>query len=249
MISLSWSLAVIAGLFCVMVFFIPPEIFRLYANLLEIGVALFCMGCCLQVYRSQPGRVLLLLAAFAFLGFALSNTFWYLYASAFGRMHAFFSVSEMGFLGFLLFFIVAFRIEGEKTPFPHHWQTALAALFAAMAILIIASSGLNPVTALLLLRILIVLVFMGTALEYGMSRYTLLWTGICLFSLASVTYGLRDAFIIRYPAGADAIIVPATSLTVDNFLSIVGPLDVMAFLLILLGIFEYLDIVSDDNKE
>lgn len=232
-------------IFSVLIFFIPLDTYRFYGNFLEVGIALFCMCCCLYAYRTWSARILLLLAAFAFLGYALSNTFWYLYAAALGRQNVFFSVSELGFLGFMFFFIVAFRIEFVKLPGLRSSRIALVGLLVFIALLLVASLGITPVSALLLFRILIVALFLNSALEHAVYRYSLLWAGICLWSFASIVYGFRDTFVITHAGGAAVTLFSGNPLTVYDFLSIIGPFIFLSFLLIQLGLFTYLNSPGD----
>jgi hypothetical protein len=232
--------------FCALIFFTSHDTYRFYGNFLEIGVALVCMASCLYAWRTGAERIIVLLAAFAFAGYALSNTFWYLYSIRFSVNDAFFTVSELGFLGFMLFFIVAFRIEFPKKPGPVTYRIALAGFFLVIALAIFWTTPVTPDSArvilnsaLLVFRLLVVALLMDTAVVHGVHFYPLIWAGICLWSCASVIDGLRDTVVIKLWPG---VVLPFTpnELSLYNFLSIVGPLFVLSFLLIQLGIFEYL---------
>ena len=117
-VSVVRALAVLTVIFGALILYIPLDTFRFFGNLFEIAVATGCMAACLYAYRNWSGRITLLLAAFAFGGYALSNTFWYLYSEAIGREYVFFTVSELGFLGFMLFFVVVFRTGFPVRPAP-----------------------------------------------------------------------------------------------------------------------------------
>jgi hypothetical protein len=232
-------------LFGALIFFIDIDTYRFYGNFLEIGVALTCMAACLYTWRAGAERIIVLLAAFAFAGYALSNTFWYLYSIRYSVTEAFFTVSELGFLGFMLFFIVAFRIEFKKKPCPVSYRIALAGFFLAITLSIsgtIIATGhpeLLPNSVLLAFRLLVVALLMDTAIDHGVYRYPLLWAGTCLWSCASVIDGLRDTVV---NALWKEVVLPITphELTLYHFLSIVGPLFVISFLVIQLGMFDYL---------
>jgi hypothetical protein len=236
-----WGMVFLTALFTGLIFFIPLETYQLSSNFFEVVIALVCMVSCLYAYRTLSGRIILLFAAFAFGGFALSNTFWYLYSRALGRQDAFFTISELGFLGFALFFIVAFRIEFPRKPGPLLLRVAMAGLLLIIALMVTGTLGLAPNTALFMFRLLVLALLIDMAVYHGVYRYPLLWPGICLWSFASVLYGLRHTLFIAH--GEWCIVAPFTGnlLSVFNFLSVVGPLDILSFLLIQLGLFEYLN--------
>jgi hypothetical protein len=247
-ILLFWGMVLLTVLFTGLIFFIPLDTYHLYSNLFEVVIALVCMVSCLYAYRTWSERIILLLAAFAFGGFALSNTFWYLYLTAFqlSRDSVFFTISEMGFLGFMLFFIVAFRIEFPQKPCPLLSRAAMAGLLLMTAVVLLKLSGITPdtgllkshleIVALLLLRLLVLLLFIDAALCYGVYQYPLLWPGIWIWSFASVLYGFREVVVVQF----DVKLV-----TTNPFWSLVGPLDILSFLFIQLGLFTYLNSRQD----
>jgi hypothetical protein len=245
------GLIIIPVYFLVQIFFIGSlfinsiDAYHYYSNFLEIGIALFCMCCCLYAYRTWSERIILLLAAFSFLGYALSNTFWYLYTISIGRDTVFFNISQMGFLGFMLFFIVAFWFEFPKKPCPRSAQIALIGLFVFITLMIISTMGINAVTALLWVHILLLILFINSALEHGVYQYSLLWAGIFVWSFPFLASALRDTFIVTHTGGAVIALPMANSLTLNEFLSIDGPLVVLSFLLIQMGIFTYLNSPQD----
>jgi hypothetical protein len=231
--------------FGALIFFLSNDTYRLYGNFLEIGVALICMASCLYIWRTGAERIIVLLAAFAFAGYALSNTFWYLYSVRFTTSDAFFTVSELGFLGFMFFFIVTFRIEFQKKPGPVSYRIAVAGFFLTLALSVLATimatgnSALLPNSVLLAFRLFVLAVLVDTAIDHGVNRYPLIWSGVCLWSCASVIDGLRDTVVKALGSG---IVLPFTPnhLSLYDFLSIVGPLFVLSFLQIQIGIFDYL---------
>ena len=235
---LFWCMVLLAALFTGLVFFIPLKTYQLSSNFFEVVIALACMVSCLSAYRTWSGRIILLLAAFAFGGFALSNTFWYLYSIVFqlSRDSVFFTISELGFLGFALFFIVAFRIEFPQKPGPVSSRIVPGGLFLIIALMVLGTSGITPGTALLTFRLLILALLIDMALCHGVYQYPRLWLGICLWSFASVLYGFREVVVV--PSDVNL-------LTTNPFLSLVGPLDILSFLLIQLGLFGYLNSRQD----
>ena len=241
-----WSLTPIPLFFCIWIFFVDSiKTYQFYGNILEISVALFCMCCCLYAYRTWSERIILLLAAFAFLGYALSNTYWYLYTIIIGRETVFFNISQMGFLGFMFFFIAAFWFEFPKKPCPRFSQIALVGLLVFITLLIIAILGINGVSALLWIHVLFVIVFINSALEHGVYRFSLLWVGIFIWCFPFLASAIRDAYLVTHPGDAIIGLFTAHPLTLNEFLSIDGPLVVLSFLLILAGIFTYLNMPND----
>ena len=237
-ILLFWGMVILAATFTSLIFFIPLETYQLYSNFFEVVIASICMISCLYAYRTWSERIILLLAAFAFGGFALSNTFWYLYSIAenLGRQTVFSTISELGFLGFMLFFIVAFRIEFPQKPGPVSSRIVPGGLFLIIALMVLGTSGITPGTALLTFRLLILALLIDRAVCHGVYRYPRLWLGICLWSFASVLYGFREVVVV--PSDLNL-------LTTNPFLSLVGPLDILSFLLIQLGLFGYLNSRQD----
>lgn len=240
-IHLLWGMVLLTIPFCALIVFIPLEIYRFYGNFLEVGVALICMISCLYAYRAWSERIIIVLAAFAFGEYALSNTFWYLYSIVLGRQNVFFTISELGFIGFMLFFIVAFRIEFPQKPRPVSSRIVMGSLFLFIALLVLGISGVTLNTALFIFRLLILTLFMDGALDHGVDQHPLLWPGICLWSSASILDGLRDTVVITYAERVGAIPFTANHLTAYDLLSIVGPLFILSFLLIQLGIFRYIN--------
>lgn len=258
-----WCLVVAAVLFSVLIFFIPYDDYRVLGNAAEVIVALACMIACLYAYRSWSEHLVLLLGAFAFGGYALSNTFWYLYDVALPDTGAFVSIAELGFLGFMLFFIVAFRIEFPGTFCPISWRIAFGSLFFIITLIIagipalfpealLLTAGVSFVTPALAMFILLLMgiaVLMDTARAHGVYRYSLLWVGICLWCFALYLYAMREMCVDPLVASLRASPRPgmdpgsflAGPLQLQQFMSIAGPLIILSFLLIQLGIFSYLN--------
>lgn len=245
MMHFLWGLVILSALFCMLIFFIPLEaldMYHLLSNSFEIGIALACMVSCLYAYRTGSERIIVLLAAFAFGGYALSNTFWYLYSNMFTIKDEFFSIAELGFLGVMLFFIVAFRIEFSKKPYPPSLRIGSAGLFLILALITLAISGITQNSVLSIFWLVMITLFIDTALDHGIYRYPLLWQGICLWCFTSVMYGLWYNVMSRFVNGTVRIPSAPNLLTWGDFFNtIVGPLFFLSLLLFQLGIFEYLN--------
>ena len=241
-IPLLWLTVFLSVSFAALVFVIPLDGYRLLGHIFEASVSLFCMACCLYLYRTVADRLLLLLAAFAFFSYALSTTFWYLYTVALGRMFVFTTVAEFGFLCFFFFFIAAISIEFPDRGMRSSTTVFLLLIFLAVPLAVGFEGGITqPVHFLLvILRFLIIGLLITTAVRHGVHHYTLLWAGICLRCLASMLYGIRETLFVVYPVP----LFPATGFTmplsVYDFLSIVGPMIICSYALILIGLFSYI---------
>jgi len=240
-----WGIVAFSILYVALIVVIPLPLYRLFGNTFEAIAALVCMGICLYAYRSWSGRIILVLAAFAFGEYALATAFWYLFTlvpltANLGRPFVFTSVAELAFFGFMLFFIAGFQIEREKEPFPARYIVLLVLLFLAVPLIIIAKYGLVVRTALLFVQFLVVAVLIIVTISHGFFRYPLLWAGICLRCVVSMLYGLRETLFLYYPAWNITIPVQGTTLSVYNFASIIGPLIIASIALITLGLLFYI---------
>ena len=160
------------------------DYYRFLGNAVEVIVALTCMLSCLYAFSTWSEHLLLLLGAFAFGGYALSNTFWYMYEIALPATGAFVSIAELGFLGFMLFFIVAFRIEFPRRLCPVSWRIAFGTLFIIITLIVagipalfpdalLHSAGflsLTPALAMFILLLVVIAILMDTALAHGVYR-------------------------------------------------------------------------------
>lgn len=237
---LLWGMVLLTAPVCALIFFIPLGDYQYYENILEGGVALICMIFCLYAYRTWSERIIVLLAAFAFGEYALANTFWYLSSLVLEMQKEPVNISELGLLGFMLFFIVAFRIEFPQKFTPVSSRIALGGLFLIIALIILGTLGITLITAVFTFRLLIVALLIDGALDHGIYQYPLLWPGICLWSFASIIDGIRDTSVITYAEWGVASFTP-NPLNAHDFLSIIWPLFILSFLLIQLGIFTYLN--------
>jgi hypothetical protein len=249
MVSFLWVLVLIAALFGILILFVGPDTvntYHFFSNSFQGVIALVCMICCLYAYRTWSERVILVLAAFAFGGYALSNTFWYLYNNSPLKTDAPFSIADLGFLGFMLFFVVAFRIEFQKKPCPVPARIASGALFLFLALVTLGIAHVTPSTAVSLVWLLVMALFIDAALDHGVYRYPLFWRGICLWCFALISYELWNNVITRFVARDGQIPFAPGLLTWDGFFYIlIGPLIILSFLLIQLGMFAYLNSFGD----
>lgn len=241
-VPLLWIIVLASAFFSALIFFVPLAQYQLIGHIFEATAALFCMGCCLYLYRSGSCRLILLLAAFAFFSYALSTTFWYLYAVAVGRMFVFPTVAEFGFLCFFFFFIAAFSIEFPDRGMSASTTVVLLLPFLAIPVVIGAAGGIaQPVHfALVALRFLIIGLLVITAIRHGVHCYPFLWAGICLRCFASMLYGVRETIFTVYTVPLFPGTPLTQSLTVNDFLSLVGPLNICSFALIQIGLFSYI---------
>jgi hypothetical protein len=242
LVPLLWLIVILSALFAALIFIIPLEEYRLLGHIFEAAVALFCMACCLYLYRTVSDRLLLLLAAFAFFSYALTTTFWYLYTVALGRMFVFTTIAEFGFLCFFFFFIAAISIEFPDRGMRLSTTILLIILFLAIPLTIGFAGGAGqPVHfGLVVIRFLVIGFLVATAIRHGVHHYPFLWAGICLRCVASMLYGIRETIFVVYPVP----LFPATAFTaplnVYDFLSMVGPMIICSYVLIQLGLISYI---------
>ena len=234
------AIALLAVLFGLMIFIVPLDSYRFYGNCFEAVTAAACMCASLYAYVKWSRKESLLLAAFAFGGYALSTAFWYLFSVAIGRSFVFVSIAELGILGFFLILIAAITIEFPEEKVPVLWTLALVALFLVLPLLVIWDAGYRqPVRlAVFTVQFLATVQLVATSVRHGIFRYRLLWAGICLWALTMMVYGLRETLFTSYAVP----LFPATPFTqplgVYEFLSIIGPLVIVSFILIQLGLFQ-----------
>jgi len=242
MVPLLWFIVILSVLFAALIFIIPLDEYRLLGHIFEALAALFCMACCLYLYRTVSDRLLLLLAAFAFFSYALTTTFWYLYTVALGRMFVFTTIAEFGFLCFFFFFIAAISIEFPDRGMRPSTTVLLILLFLAIPLTIGFEGGAGqPVHfGLVVIRFLIIGLLVATAIRHGVHHYTFLWAGICLRCVASMLYGIRETIFVVYPVPLFPATAFTASLNVYDFLSVVGPMIICSYALIQLGLISYI---------
>jgi ABC-type multidrug transport system fused ATPase/permease subunit len=239
------GIVVFSVIFAALIVVIPLWWYRLIGNCLEAGVAFVCMCICLYAYRHWSGRVILLLAAFAFGEYGLATIFWYLYTllpltASLGRPFVFTTVAELSFLGFMLFFIAGFQIEGKKEPVPAVYMWLLLALFLIIPLLMIDSYGITPRTVMLLVQFIVAGQLIVVTISYGFFRYPLLWAGICAQCVFSMLYGLRETLFLYYPTLTITLPPAGTAFSVYDLLSIVGPIVIASISLLTLGLLDYI---------
>ncbi|ABS55528.1 hypothetical protein Mboo_1010 [Methanoregula boonei 6A8] len=253
---LLFCLFVLCAVFGALFFVLPLPLYRLAGHCLEAGIALTCMCLCLYAYRYWSGRILLLLAAFAFGEYALATIFWYLFSilpltgdGDLARPFVYTSVAELSFLGFMIFFIAAFQIEGKKEQENPWFPWLLLLLFLIVPFMVIDEYGITTRTVMLLVRFLIVEQLIAVTIAYGFFRYPLLWAGICIRCFAAMLYGLRETILVYYPSLS---LLPGVTgstgmVSLYDLLSIVGPLIAASFTLITLGLLDYVAVREQDR--
>ena len=242
---LLWGILVFSVIFAALIVIIPLPLYRLIGNSFEAAAAFVCMGVCLYAYRFWSGRVILLLAAFAFGEYGLATIFWYLSSllpltASLGRPFVFTSVAELSFLGFMLFFIAGFQIEGKKEPVPAVYMWLLLAVFLIIPLLLIGTSGITVRTVMLLIKFIVAEQLIVVTISHGFFRYPLLWAGICAQCVFSMLYGLREAFFLYHPSWTFTLPLAEKTFTVYDSLSIVGPIIIASIALLTLGLLDYI---------
>jgi len=237
-----WGIIALSVIFAFLIFFIPLDTYRMAGNYLEIIVAVFCMACCLYAFRYISDQVFLLLAAFAFFSYALSNAFWYFYTLAFNRSVVYTTIAEFGFLCFFLFFIAAFTIGSPDGGMRLSHAVGLLVLFLSIPVTIIWVGGDNqPVRlGLLLIRFFLIEHLVAVTIRHGFYKHTVLFTGISLYCLSSMLYWIRETLLTIYPVTTFSGNSIMTPFSLYDFMSVVGPMFICSMALIQLGLFAYL---------
>jgi hypothetical protein len=241
-VPLLWLIVILSAVFAALIFVIPLDEYRLLGNFFEATVALCCLACCLYLYRTVSDRLILLLAAFAFFSYALSTMFWYLYTVALGRQFVFTTVAEFGFLCFFFFFIAAISIEFPDRGIQRSTFVLFLILFLIIPLAAGCATGFNqPVHfALVMILFLVIGLLVTTAIRHGIHHYVVLWAGIGLYCIAWMLYGIRETIFVIYPVPLFPGTALTASLTVYDFLSVIGPLIICSQALIQIGLISYI---------
>jgi hypothetical protein len=242
---LLWGIVALCVIFAALIVVIPLPLYRLIGNSFEVVAAFLCMCVCLYAYRHWSGRVILLLAAFAFGEYALATVFWYLFSllpltASLGRPFVFTTVAELSFLGFMLFFIAGFQIEGKKEPFPAVYTWLLLALFLIIPLIMIDTYGITPRTVMLLVQFVVAGQLIVVTISHGFFRYPLLWAGICAQCVFSMLYGLRETLFLYYPSWTITLPLAEKTISLYDLSSIVGPIVIASIALLTLGLLDYI---------
>jgi len=242
LVRVLWVIAILSVLFAAMVFFLPLDLYRPAGHLFEVVVAVFCMACCLYAYCTISNRILLLLGAFAFFGYAISTLFWYFYSVSLGRSFVYTTVAELSFFCFFLFFIAAISIEFPRQEMSAAVSVFLLILFLSIPLIIISGDVIRqPLRlALVLARFVVIEQLLDVAIRHGVYFYPLLWMGICLRCIGAMVYGIRETVFLNSPLALFPANTVASPLSVYDFLSIVGPINTCSFALIQIGLFAYI---------
>nr|WP_321352667.1 hypothetical protein [uncultured Methanoregula sp.] len=249
-----WLIFIVSAVFAGLVFVVRPlGLYQYWANIFEILIPVIFMVCCLYAYRYISDRVCLLLAAFAFMSYAFTNTFWFATLEVINKDYVFIPVTDLGFLCVLLFLIAAISLEfanhGMSRParallfFLFLVLPALYAALPALGLLHLTQDSAN-VFALDLIMFFLYMILTGqllvSAISHRLFTNPVLFAGICLNCIASVLYCLRETFLYSYPVP----LVPATgisqALMADEFLANAGLFIIASFALILAGLFLYI---------
>jgi len=257
-----WLVFIASAVFAGLVFVVRPlGLYQYWANIFEILVPVFFMICCLYAYRHVSDRVCLLLAAFAFMSYAFTNTFWFATLEVINKDYVFIPVTDLGFLCVLFFLIAAISLEFTDLGMPLPARAGLFFLFLVLPAMyaVLPALGLLHLTedsvSVFVLDVVMFFLYMiltgqllATAISHRLTEKPVLFAGICLNCIASVLYCLRETFLYSYPVP----FVPATGLTfalmADEFLANAGLLIIASFALILAGLFLYIGRVPEPGN-
>jgi hypothetical protein len=105
--------------------------------------------------------------------------------------------------------------------------------------MVIGEYGISLRTVMLLVRFLVVEQLIVVTIGHGFFRYPLLWAGICIRCLAAMLYGLRETLFIYYTSWIIPLPGAGSAISVYDLSSLIGPLIIASFALIVLGLFDY----------
>lgn len=162
-----------------------------WSNYGQLASALLCVVLSTYLF-ARNGERIYVVAGFAFGGWFLSNTFWFLDAFLIGRSLVYPGVSDAGFLGFMLLAAAAIRLAYPKTPRPQ----AAVLIYAALLLPGIAglaaafTSGAIVALAYYLCFALVI----STIWQYYDSRDALIFAGALLYCATMLLYILRELY-------------------------------------------------------
>lgn len=165
-----------------------------WSNYGQLASALLCVVLSAYLFVGKGERIYVF-AGFAFAGWFLSNTFWYLYVQLIDRSLVYPSISDAGFLGFMLLLIAAISLTYEKRLVRK--ETLL--VYAAFLLPGIAGLWLSPTFAsvVTLTYYLCFAVTVAAVVEHYSARDWLFFGGILLYCLAMLMYVSREVYFSR----------------------------------------------------
>jgi len=164
-----WALLAFSFILALTIAILHSGTFLAWSNYAQIFTAAACAVACAYAFRFQSKDLLLLLAGFAFGGWALSNVFWYSYVAILGQSLMYPTISESGFLGFMLFLAAGYQIAFPRIEGRGFFSFTAAFPFLAVPIAVVHQMGLTPATAV-------------TSLNFAIQAYLV---GICVRSSPS----------------------------------------------------------------
>ncbi|MEN6609553.1 MAG: hypothetical protein ABFC24_01800, partial [Methanoregulaceae archaeon] len=221
------GISLFAGILIPCVLILKPFVFLTVSNALQEGTGLLCAVSCFLAYRLSARKRMLLLAAFGFLGWTISNLFWFSYRVLVNIHPQYPTISGIGFLGFFLFLALAFRTEFRNYGIPPGQAIILFAIFLGVPLLNLVMNGLTTGPVFFLLYFLLSAYLIGTALQCRIYRYKILFLGTAGYCCAEILYIIRETMIYR-------------DTHLFSLLFISGLLVVISFAVIQIGLFRYL---------
>lgn len=221
------GISLFAGILIPCVLILKPFVFLTISNALQEGTGLLCAVSCFLAYRLSARKRMLLLAAFGFLGWTISNLFWFSYRVLINIHPQYPTISGIGFLGFFLFLALAYRTEFRDYGIPPVQAVLLFGILLGIPVLNLVISGLTTGPVFFLLYFLLSACLIGTALRCRIYRYRILFLGTAGYCCAEILYIIRETMIYR-------------DTRLYSLLFISGLLVVISFAVIQIGLFRYL---------
>ena len=195
----------------------PGEDLLAWSNYGQLAAALFCAALSAYLFvRRREG--VYVISAFAFGGWFLSNTFWYLNVVLIDRSLAYPSVGDAGFLGFMLLAIAAIGLANVKKE-PR--VKVIVPIYALFLLPGIAGLWLSPTftSVVTLAYYLCFAATMAAVVQHYDAKDRLFFAGVLLYCFTMLIYVSREVYF------ADSIVF-----------TLVGQLAIVSFCVMQLGL-------------
>lgn len=219
-----WLLLAFSFILALTIAVLHSSTFLAWSNYAQIFTAAACAATCAYAFRFKSKDMLLLLASFAFGGWALSNVFWYSYVAILGPSLMYPTISESGFLGFMLFLAAGYQIAFPRAEGSGLFPLAAAMPFLAVPIAVVYRVGLTPATAVTSLYFVIEAYLVWICVRHGLQTRPLLLAGTIGYCLTMCVYALRETVFLEF-----------------TILYLAGPMAIASFCLIQLGLLTRLE--------
>jgi hypothetical protein len=214
-----WAIIGLSVVLAISIALLPQQMFLAVSNYLQIIAAVSGALLCLKYSFRNGQNAYLLLAACAFMLWAVSNIAWYVIVLLGHRPEVFPGLVDIGIIVSILIFAAAFRHGFAPAWDGLIWRWGLFALFLIVPTIAFLTIGSTEATGMILLYYLACSLLVISGLSHGLRSRPLILAGTLLYVIAFMIYPVREAFFASSP-----------------FLSIIGTFVSAGFALITLGL-------------